>query len=178
MHAQADFFLHIALNGGDQDIACHNSVLGGKAVCEVVGVEHLGIGGEFLVAGPDHDLHLVAADEIKEVACIAMLHGCGTHFLSGLFEGFHTGAKSLKDTTEEVNMAREFMSDEMVDEEIIRLQGSYHVKLARREEAIRNRKRNYMYQLRMYEKKGKALEAQGITLEELEEFAGALYECE
>ena len=75
-------------------------------------------------------------------------------------------------------MAREFMSDEMVDEEIIRLQGSYHVKLARREEAIRNRKRNYMYQLRMYEKKGKALEAQGITLEELEEFAGALYECE
>ena len=75
-------------------------------------------------------------------------------------------------------MAREFMSDEMVDEEILRLQSSYHVKLARREEAIRNRKRNYMYQLRMYEKKGKALEAQGVTLEELEEFAGALYECE
>ena len=78
----------------------------------------------------------------------------------------------------EVNMAREFLSDEMVDEEILRLQSSYHVKLARREEAIRNRKRNYMYQLRMYEKKGKALEAQGVTLEELEEFAGALYECE
>lgn len=75
-------------------------------------------------------------------------------------------------------MAREFLSDEMVDEEILRLQNSYHVKLARREEAIRNRKRNYMYQLRMYEKKGKALEAQGITLEELEEFAGALYESE
>ena len=46
-------------------------------------------------------------------------------------------------------MAREFLSDEMVDEEILRLQSSYHVKLARREEAIRNRKRNYMYQLRM-----------------------------
>ena len=75
-------------------------------------------------------------------------------------------------------MAREFLSDEMVDEEILRLQSSYHVKLARREEAIRNRKRNYMYQLRMSEKKGKALEAQGVTLEELEEFAGALYECE
>jgi hypothetical protein len=75
-------------------------------------------------------------------------------------------------------MAREFMSDEMVDEEILRLQGSYHVKLARREEAIRNRKRNYMYQLRMYEKKGKALEAQGVTLEELEEYAGVLYEDE
>ena len=75
-------------------------------------------------------------------------------------------------------MAREFMSDEMVDEEIARLQGSYHVRLARREEAIRNRRRQYMYQLRMYEKKGKALEAQGVTLEELEEMAGGAYECE
>lgn len=73
-------------------------------------------------------------------------------------------------------MAREFMSDEMVDEEILRLQASHHVKLARREEAIRNRKRQYMYTLRCYEKKGKALEAQGVTLEELEEMAGMLYE--
>ena len=70
-------------------------------------------------------------------------------------------------------MAREFMSDEMVEEEILRLQGSPLVKLARREEAIRNRRRQYMYQLRMYEKKGKALEAQGVTLEELEEMAGS-----
>lgn len=73
-------------------------------------------------------------------------------------------------------MAREFMSDEMVEEEILRLQCSPHVKLARREEAIRNRRRQYMYQLRMYEKKGIALEAQGITLDELEEMAGDLYE--
>lgn len=73
-------------------------------------------------------------------------------------------------------MAREFMSDEMVEEEILRLQNSPLVKLARREEAIRNRRRQYMYQLRMYEKKGKQLEAQGVTLEELEEMAGDLYE--
>ena len=73
-------------------------------------------------------------------------------------------------------MAREFMSDEMVEEEILRLQTSHHVKLARREEAIRNRRRQYMYQLRMYEKKGKQLEAQGVTLEELEEMAGDVYE--
>ena len=73
-------------------------------------------------------------------------------------------------------MAREFMSDEMVEEEILRLQSSPLVKLARREEAIRNRRRQYMYQLRMYEKKGKALEAQGITMSELEEMAGDLYE--
>ena len=73
-------------------------------------------------------------------------------------------------------MAREFMTDEMVEEEILRLQCSEHVKLARREEAVRNRRRQYMYQLRMYEKKGKQLEAQGITLEELEEMSGDLYE--
>ena len=75
-------------------------------------------------------------------------------------------------------MAREFLTDEAVEEEILRLQSSPLVKLARREEAIRNRKRQYMYQLRMYEKKGKALEAQGVTLEELEEMAGMLYDGE
>ena len=75
-------------------------------------------------------------------------------------------------------MAREFMSDEMVEEEIRRLQTSPHVKLARREEAIRNRRRQYMYQLRMYEKKGIALESQGVTLEELEEIGAMLYDGE
>jgi hypothetical protein len=75
-------------------------------------------------------------------------------------------------------MAREIITDEMVEEEILRLQSSPLVKLARREEAIRNRRRQYMYQLRMYEKKGKQLEAQGITLAELEEMAGDIYEDE
>lgn len=75
-------------------------------------------------------------------------------------------------------MAKEIMTDEMVDEEILRLQNSPLVKLARREEAIRNRKRQYMYQLRCYEKKGRALAAQGITLAELEEMAGGFYEDE
>ena len=75
-------------------------------------------------------------------------------------------------------MAREIITDEMVEEEILRLQNSPLVKLARREEAIRNRRRQYMYQLRMYEKKGKQLEAQGITMAELEEMAGGLYEDE
>lgn len=69
-------------------------------------------------------------------------------------------------------MPRDFITDEMVEEEILRLQNSPLVKLARREEAIRNRRRQYMYQLRMYEKKGKALEAQGVTLECLEELTG------
>ena len=75
-------------------------------------------------------------------------------------------------------MAREVMTDEMVEAEIYRLQASPHVKLARREEAIRNRRRQYMYQPRMYEKKGLALEAQGITMEELEEIGEMLYDGE
>lgn len=65
-------------------------------------------------------------------------------------------------------MAQITMTDEMVEEEILRLQTSPYVRLARREEAIRNRRRQYMYQLRMYEKKGKALEAQGITMQVLD----------
>ena len=73
-------------------------------------------------------------------------------------------------------MAKDYMTDEMVEEEIRRLQSSPLVKLARREEAIRNRRRQYMYQLRMYEKKGKALEAQGVTLEELEAMSGDIYD--
>lgn len=75
-------------------------------------------------------------------------------------------------------MAKDFLTDEAVEEEILRLQNSPQVKLARREEAIRNRRRQYMYQLRMYEKKGLALEAQGITLEELEEMGAVLYDGE
>ena len=62
-------------------------------------------------------------------------------------------------------MAKEFFTDEQVDAEIERLRNSPHVKLARREEAVRNRRRQYMYQLRFYEKKGKELELAGITME-------------
>lgn len=64
-------------------------------------------------------------------------------------------------------MERQKMTDEMVEEEILRLQQSPYVKLGRKEEAIRNKRRQYMYQLRMYEKKGRQLEAEGITLDML-----------
>ena len=66
---------------------------------------------------------------------------------------------------------REFITDEMVEDEINRLQTSPHVKLARKEERIRNQRRQYMYQLRMYEKKGKQLASEGVTLESLEAMA-------
>lgn len=72
-------------------------------------------------------------------------------------------------------MAREIITDEMVEEEILRLQSSPLVKLARREENIRNRRRQYMYILRGYEKKGRQLEAEGVTMESLEEMAGIMY---
>ena len=64
-----------------------------------------------------------------------------------------------------------FMTDEAVEEEIARLQASPLVKLARKEEAIRYRRRQYMYCLRQYEKKGRALEADGVTMETLEALA-------
>ena len=66
-------------------------------------------------------------------------------------------------------MAREILTDEQVEAEIARLQKSPHVKLARREEQIRLRRRRYMYELRCLEKKGMELEAAGLTLEMLNE---------
>ena len=66
---------------------------------------------------------------------------------------------------------REFLSDEAVEDEISRLQASPLVALARREERIRYRRRQYMYQLRQYEKKGRQLAADGITMEALDRLA-------
>ena len=69
-------------------------------------------------------------------------------------------------------MARaEFLTDEQVEEEIARLRESPYVKLAKREEAIRNRRRQYMYQLRSLEKRGRGLEAVGVTMEYLDALA-------
>lgn len=64
---------------------------------------------------------------------------------------------------------KDFLTDQGVEVEIERLRESPYVKLAKKEEALRYRRRQYMYQLRAYEKKGRKLEAQGYTLENLEE---------
>lgn len=66
-----------------------------------------------------------------------------------------------------------FMSDEAVEEEIARLKNSPYVKLAKREQAIRYKRRQYMYTLRQYEKKGRQLEAEGITMADLDALASA-----
>ena len=62
-------------------------------------------------------------------------------------------------------MANKQLTDEQVEKEIERLLSSPHVKLAKKEQRIRFRRRQYLYQLRGYEKKGKDLEAAGITME-------------
>lgn len=62
-------------------------------------------------------------------------------------------------------MAREFLTDEEVEAEIERLTKSDAVKLARREQRIKYRRRQQMYTLRAYEKRGKQLMAEGVTME-------------
>jgi hypothetical protein len=62
-------------------------------------------------------------------------------------------------------MARDFMTDEQVEQEIERLKESPYVKLAKKEESIRYRRRQYLYKLKGYEKKGQELSEAGITME-------------
>ena len=62
------------------------------------------------------------------------------------------------------------MTDEQVEMEIQNLRDSHNVKLAQREQRIKYKRRQYLYQLRYYEKRGKQLAELGATLENLEEF--------
>lgn len=72
-------------------------------------------------------------------------------------------------------MAKEYgLTDEQVEREIERLTQSPMVALARREQRLRYKRRQYLYQLRDLEKKGRALEKAGITMEVL----NGLYEEE
>ena len=63
---------------------------------------------------------------------------------------------------------RDYLTDEQVEKEIERLMDSDLVKLARKEEYVRNRRRQYLYTLRTYEKKGKELRKAGLTVEILD----------
>ena len=65
-------------------------------------------------------------------------------------------------------MARECLTDEQVEQQIEKLLDSYHVQLAKKEERIRYRRRQYLYKLRGLERHGKELEAAGITPEILD----------
>lgn len=66
-----------------------------------------------------------------------------------------------------------FLTDDQVEAEIERLNGSEAVALARREARLKYKRRQYLYQLRDLEKKGNALLKAGINREVLD----AMYEC-
>ena len=61
-----------------------------------------------------------------------------------------------------------WLTDEEVEREIERLNESEAVALARREARLKYKRRQYLYQLRDLEKKGKALLEAGITREVLD----------
>ena len=65
-------------------------------------------------------------------------------------------------------MARDFLSDREVEMEIERLLDSEEVKLAKKEQRILYKRRQYMYQLRNLEKRGIKLAKEGITLDNIE----------
>ena len=66
------------------------------------------------------------------------------------------------------------MTDVEVEAEIERLRASPHVKLAQKEQRIRYKRRQYMYTLRMYEKKGIQLAEAGVTMDKLDALAGEI----
>lgn len=61
-----------------------------------------------------------------------------------------------------------YTPDELIEAEIERLLHSDAVKLAKCEIRIKNKRRQYMYQLRAMEKRGKQLMAEGWTADALE----------
>lgn len=66
------------------------------------------------------------------------------------------------------------MTAAQVEKEIERLKKSEHVKLAQREQRIKaDRRRKYLADLRWYEKRGKELEAAGVTEENIRAFVMA-----
>lgn len=69
-------------------------------------------------------------------------------------------------------MNEKFLTDEQVDVEIERLNNSEAVRLARKEQRIKYKKRQYLYQLRAFEKRGKQLQKEGITMENIDEKLG------
>ena len=71
-------------------------------------------------------------------------------------------------------MARDFLTDEQVEMEIERLNESSAVLLARQEQRLKYRKRQYVYTLRAFEKRGKELQRQGLTYEKLKALADSI----
>lgn len=65
-------------------------------------------------------------------------------------------------------MKQDMLTDEQVEMEIKRLWASDAVKLAKKEQQIKYRRRQQLYQLRYMEKRGNQLMEQGVDLENIE----------
>lgn len=65
-------------------------------------------------------------------------------------------------------MAKEILTDAQVEMEIERLRDNEHVRLAQKEIRLRYKQRKWLYQLRWLENRGKQLEAEGMTMENIE----------
>lgn len=63
---------------------------------------------------------------------------------------------------------RKPITDEQVEKEIDKLKQSKAVKLAKQERRVKTKRRQYLYQLRWLERRGRELQAHGVTEEELE----------
>ena len=63
---------------------------------------------------------------------------------------------------------KDFLTDEQVEQEIERLNQSDAVQFSRQEQRIKYKRRQYLYQLRWHEKRGKQLIRDGVTMEQLE----------
>ena len=70
-----------------------------------------------------------------------------------------------------------YIPDDQLDAEIERLSNSEAVKLARMEQRISYKKRQYLYQLRWYEKRGLNLMENGVTMDSLK-IKESIYENE
>ena len=75
---------------------------------------------------------------------------------NGTYSGHRQGRKAL-------------LTDDCVESEIERLTTSPEVRLARQEQRLKYKRRQYAYQLRNLEKRGRELMAQGVTPENMEQ---------
>lgn len=66
-------------------------------------------------------------------------------------------------------MRDSMLTDEQVELEIARLWSSPEVKLAKKEQNLKYKRRQQMYQLRVMEKRGAELMEQGIDFDNIEE---------
>lgn len=66
-------------------------------------------------------------------------------------------------------MAKQKWTDEQVEQEIDRLLKTEEVRLARRENQLKYKRRQYMWSLQYMEARGKQLASEGVTMENIEE---------